>query len=170
MKLKKNICFLILGTNLGNKNQNLKNALNHISNKAGSIVSHSHIYTTEPWGYADQPEFFNQVIKIETNLSSKDLLQQLLKIEHGMGRIRTVKNASRIIDIDILFYNDEIIKDETLTVPHKVLHKRRFVLEPLHEIAPDHVHPIFKKTIATLLKECDDNLKATMLPLSDKIN
>lgn len=153
-----NTCFLITGSNLGDKLSNLEQAANLININAGTIVRSSSIYETEPWGHSDQPVFLNQVLQIITKLSPPLLMEQLLLIEKEMGRQRTFKNASRNIDIDILFYDDQVIHEKGLDIPHKSMQSRRFVLVPLQEIAPDFIHPELKKSISELLIECSDPL------------
>lgn len=151
--------FIALGSNLGNRELNLQTAKQLIETRLGPISASSGIYRTEPWGYQDQPEFYNQVIEIETTQSPEVALRELLHIEEEMGRKRTFKNASRIIDLDILFFSDLIIQHSDIIIPHPRISERRFVLEPLNEIAPEFVHPILQKTIHQLLMECPDTLK-----------
>jgi 2-amino-4-hydroxy-6-hydroxymethyldihydropteridine diphosphokinase len=149
--------FLGLGTNLGNRLENLKKAVENISTSAGEVISSSQLYETEPWGFKSGDHFLNMVIQINTSLKPADLLKQLLKIEIGMGRVRGAeKYSSRIIDIDILLYENEIIRKPYLKVPHPLMSERKFVLVPLCEIAPEMIHPVLNKTFAALLKECGD--------------
>lgn len=143
--------FLGLGTNLGEKKKNLEKAREKIVVIAKTIKS-SPIYETPPFGIAEQPYFYNQVLEIETILKPKLLLEKLLAIEKEMGRVRTMKNGPRIIDIDILFYDNLILKTESLQIPHTGAVTRSFVLIPMNEIAPEFVHPIEKKRIREL---CD---------------
>jgi 2-amino-4-hydroxy-6-hydroxymethyldihydropteridine diphosphokinase len=151
------IAFLGLGTNLGDREENLKKAIENISAFAGEVISFSQIYETEPWGFRSEDHFFNMVIQIKTNLKPVDLLKQLLKIEIQMGRARgTEKYSSRIIDIDILLYENEIINKPYLKVPHPMIQERKFVLVPLCDIAPGMIHPVLNKTFKILLEECDD--------------
>ena len=160
---KKNIAFIITGGNLGDKKKNLESAASQIESKVGHIVQQSSIYETAAWGITDQPTFYNQVLAIQTELFPEEIMQILLQIEKDMGRVRTIKNASRKIDLDILFFNNEIIKSENVTIPHKEIPNRRFVLTPLNEISPNMVHPIFKKSIHELLNECKDKLEVKKL-------
>ncbi|MEO7536374.1 MAG: 2-amino-4-hydroxy-6-hydroxymethyldihydropteridine diphosphokinase, partial [Ferruginibacter sp.] len=118
----------------------------------------SGIYRTAAWGNTDQPDFLNQVIIADTKLNASETLQQILSIEKLMGRIRTTRNAPRTIDIDILFFNKEIISEKNLTVPHPEIPNRRFVLVPLNELSPDLRHPVLNKSIHVLLAECADPL------------
>jgi len=151
--------FLLLGTNMGDRRKNLADALWAIEARAGMIRKRSAIYETAPWGKADQSLFYNQVIQIATFLKPKNLLDQLLSIEKTMGRLRNEKWGERIIDIDILFYGDEVIESDTITIPHPQLPYRRFALIPLAEIADDFIHPSMFQTIHELLKNCPDILE-----------
>ena len=150
--------YLLTGGNLGNRLNNLIDACKLIEQYCGKIVQQSAVYKTAAWGITDQPDFFNQALGVQTELSSEQLMQKLLMIEEQMGRKRVVKMGPRIIDIDILLFNNEIIHQAHLTIPHPRLHERRFALTPLEEIAPDTIHPIIHKTIHQLLLECTDTL------------
>lgn len=155
--------YLLLGTNLGNKEDNLKKAIKLIK-KLGKIKKHSAIYETEPWGFTEERNFFNMAVCLETFLSPFELLNEILRIEISIGRKRQEKQwIAREIDIDIVFYDDRIIHDECLTVPHPQLQKRKFVLVPLNEIAPRFIHPSIGKNISTLLKECIDDCEVELL-------
>lgn len=158
-----NKAYLLIGGNLGNRKRQLKRAAKQIEKACGKIILSSHFYKTEAWGKTDQPAFYNQAIAITTQLPALQLLDTLLNIESGMGRHRAEKFGPRIIDIDILLFNEENIHYPGLDVPHPELPNRRFALEPLNEIAPDIVHPQLKKTISRLLKECPDGLKVQKL-------
>lgn len=140
---------LALGTNIGNREQNLELALDEIS-EFGEIKAKSSLHETEPWGYKQQNKFLNMAIEIETDLKPIDLLARIHEIEHKMGRTKEIKNGPRIIDIDILLYEDQIIDKKTLKVPHPRMHKRKFVLDPLEEIAANKVHPELNKSITKL--------------------
>lgn len=158
-----NKLFLITGGNLGDRRKNLELAEKLIGERIGSIEKSSKIYETEAWGNRHQPAFYNQVHIVKTNLSSPEVLDGILKIEEEMGRKRTVKNAARIIDIDILFYNKDIVNKENLQIPHPHIADRRFVLLPLSEVAPKFNHPVLKKTIDELLLITTDRLKVKEL-------
>lgn len=148
---------LLLGTNIGEREENLKKAAELIAEKAGSIIQESKIYATAPWGKQDQPQYLNQALLLQTWLEPEALLYILLEIEQEMGRVREEKWSARIIDIDILLMEDKVIASETLTVPHPHLQHRNFTLYPLNEIAPDWEHPTLKKTVNELLKESADS-------------
>jgi 2-amino-4-hydroxy-6-hydroxymethyldihydropteridine diphosphokinase len=155
-----NQAVLLLGSNLGNTSQNLENARLKLSKKAGKIINASSLYETPPWGFVHQNNFLNQVLIVETALNPFELLTVILETEQLMGRERNGEGyQARIIDIDILYYNDMIIEEERLTVPHPLLHERMFAMAPLSEILPDYVHPIFKEDNKSLLKKCNDQSK-----------
>ena len=149
--------FLLTGSNLGNHSGNLKSAADYLE-QSGKIVKKSAVYRSEAWGYKSSQEFFNQCIEMETDLTAVSLLECILQIERDMGRIRTGKGYSdREIDIDILFFENEIINSEILIVPHPRLHLRRFALVPMDEICGSFFHPVLKRTISELLQLCPDN-------------
>ncbi len=150
--------FLGLGTNLGDREANLRRAVESIIENIGPVVRSSSVYETEPWGFRTRDLFLNMVAEVETKLKPSGLLGRMLMIEANMGRLRSGKGySSRIIDLDILLYGEEIMDSKSIVIPHPKLHERRFVLVPLCEIAPDLIHPVLKKDIKTLLKECKDN-------------
>ncbi len=149
---------ILLGGNLGNRVENLTLAIQLIKENCGKIIHTSAMYETAAWGIANQPDFLNQAITIETSLSPEKLLQQLLSIENKMGRKRSVKYGARTIDLDILLFDDAIINLPNLQIPHPALTQRRFALIPLTEIAGSTIHPIEKKTIQQLLLDCKDEL------------
>jgi 2-amino-4-hydroxy-6-hydroxymethyldihydropteridine diphosphokinase len=124
----------------------------------GKVTRKSKLYVTAAWGNSNQPDFLNQVIIVETKLTALQVIEVILNIEIKMGRVRTTKNAPRIIDIDILFFNKEIIAEENLDVPHPQIQNRRFVLIPLNELSPNFKHPVLNKTMHQLLKICPDTL------------
>ena len=154
--MKINLVYLGLGSNLGNRQENLELACRLISENIGTIVAQSSIYETAAWGLTEQDDFLNQVICISTRYKAPEVLTKILAVEQSMGRVREVKWGARTIDIDILYYNTDIIKLNNLTIPHPFIQDRRFVLAPLAEVAPDFVHPCFKQTNATLLANCID--------------
>jgi 2-amino-4-hydroxy-6-hydroxymethyldihydropteridine diphosphokinase len=159
-----NKIFLITGGNIGDRKKNLKAALGLIQSKIGKIIRSSKIYETDAWGITDQKSFYNQVHVVESDFSAQEVMKKILKIEEEMGRVRTIKNAARIIDIDILFFNEDIVNQQNLTIPHPQIINRRFVLSPLNEIASNMIHPVYKKNIHELLAMCKDELKAKPLP------
>lgn len=150
--------YLLLGSNMGNKKALLQEARSLLQEKAGKIIGQSSLYESEPWGFEAHEWFINQVIIIETPLRPNELLFAAQTIEERLGRVRaqTEGYVSRPIDIDILFYNNEIIESPALTVPHPLLQNRRFTLLPLAEIVPEYKHPVLNKTIEKLLAECSD--------------
>lgn len=150
--------FLLTGGNIGDRPNYLSLAKKEIEKRCGKILQESSIYETAAWGKEDQEAFLNQVLRIETALSSKELLHTILKIEEDLGRTRDLKYGPRIIDIDILFFNDEVIDSHGLKLPHPQMQNRRFVLVPLNEIAPQKIHPVIKKTVSQLLSDCPDPL------------
>lgn len=164
-KPKLNIAYILLGGNMGDKKKNLLIALSNIEEQIGKAIQKSSVYETEPWGNHNQPSFYNQVIAIETTLSAFELIQQLLNIELEMGRSREMQTKweKRIIDIDILFYNEEVINTAMLIVPHPRLHERNFTLKPLLEIAPKLFHPVLKKSIQELFNLSTDTLTVAKL-------
>jgi 2-amino-4-hydroxy-6-hydroxymethyldihydropteridine diphosphokinase len=153
-----NRVFLLLGSNLGNRQQYLQQAIELISTQIAPVKNTSSIYETQSWGKTDAPDYLNQVVMLETEIPASELLRKILDIELMLGRRREEKWGSRTIDIDILFYGDEIIDEENLQVPHPELHKRRFTLDPLSEIAPGLFHPVLKKTILDVKNELKDSL------------
>ncbi|MBK9509677.1 MAG: 2-amino-4-hydroxy-6-hydroxymethyldihydropteridine diphosphokinase [Cytophagaceae bacterium] len=151
-----NRLILGLGTNLGDKNSNLQEAINLIESEIGTIKKKSSVYETQAWGVENQDNYYNMAIEIETNFWPFKVLNMILAIEEKMGRIRSKKWESRIIDIDILFFNEVSISSENLSIPHPYIQKRRFVLEPVCEISPDYFHPKFRKSVTKLLEDCHD--------------
>lgn len=147
--------YLSLGTNLGNKRRNLVTAAALLAERVGDILALSEIYETEPWGFDSSNLFLNAALILETACSPSELLQATRLIEIEMGRIAKSDGSyeDRIIDIDILLYDDVVMQTDRLTLPHPLMHTRRFVLEPLAEVAPDVIHPVFQKTINQLMTE-----------------
>jgi len=150
--------YLILGGNLGDKRDNLQKAIELIAIHIGNVVKSSSIYETEPWGETDQPGFLNLALIAETNLSPLKVLEEIHKIEALLGRKREEHWGARTMDIDILFYDNEIINLSNLIIPHPYIAKRRFVLAPLLEIIPNFVHPVLKQKIKSLYSACEDNI------------
>ncbi len=146
--------YIALGTNLGNRLANLREAIDFFSSEL-RVIRESTIYETPPWGYIEQPAFLNMVIEAETKLAPRALLSYLKDKEKNLGRIKNFRNGPRLIDLDILFYDDLILDEKKLTIPHPRLHERAFVLVPLAEIAPAFIHPLFGKKINVLLQDVD---------------
>ena len=151
-----NTVFLLTGSNLGNRAENLGKTLDLLNLSTGIILDESAIYETQAWGVNDQPDFLNQVLKLRTILNPFDLLTHIERIEEEIGRSETFRGGPREIDIDILLFNDLIVEKEGICIPHIHLHNRKFVLIPLNEIAPSFTHPKYNKTIGELLSECKD--------------
>jgi 2-amino-4-hydroxy-6-hydroxymethyldihydropteridine diphosphokinase len=160
----KNI-FLSLGSNLGDRKQNINKAIESVSDLIGTVWQSSSIYETEAWGNTSLQPFLNSIIEVNSALSSNEILEKINKIESMMGRVRKEKWEPRVIDIDIIFYDHLSMQTDQLTVPHPLMQNRKFVLAPLVEIAPDFVHPVLKKTMKKLLNECEDQLK--VWPIKD---
>lgn len=160
-----NIAYLLIGGNLGNRSANLQKAIQLIEQNCGQIVQLSAIYETAAWGLTDQPSFFNQAIQLQTSLAPETLMQELLNIETEMGRIRSIKLGPRIIDLDMLFYDQQILNTDLLVLPHPAITQRRFALLPLAEIAASFIHPVYSKTIELLLEECPDQLDVQKLSI-----
>ncbi len=158
-----NRTYLLIGGNVGDRQQNLEQAAQLIEAAAGKILERSTVYETAAWGKEDQPAFLNQVLHVETSLEPQPLLQTILQAELDMGRKRMEKYGPRTIDIDILLYNDIVLDTHQLVIPHPQLHLRRFALMPLAEIAPMQIHPKLKKSIDELLLECTDKLSVKKL-------
>ena len=152
---KQNTIYLSLGTNLGNKKENIDKAIELLKQKI-NIINTSKTYETKPFGYKDQDNFNNLVLKATTILQPQELLFFTQFIEQQLGRKVTFRNGPRIIDIDILFYSDLVQDSNDLTIPHPNLQERDFILQPLSEIEPDLIHPILNKTIKELEKEVKD--------------
>lgn len=150
--------YLLLGSNIENREQYLFKAT-HFLKGIGEVIKRSSVYETAAWGKLDQSTFLNQAVLLKTKLAANELLDNILLIEVQMGRKRLEKYGPRTIDIDILFFDEEVIDTARLIVPHPAIEKRRFTLEPLVEIAPSIIHPKLKKTVQLLLKECTDTLE-----------
>ena len=152
--------YISLGSNMGNKKENLEKAISELSQVKDTFVTKkSEIIETEPFGYKEQDDFLNACVGIKTLLSVRELLKELLAIEKRMGRERKIKWGPRIIDLDIIFYGKEVIEEDDLIVPHPYMEYREFVLKPLEEIIPNFVHPLLMKRVSTLRKELEENEK-----------
>jgi 2-amino-4-hydroxy-6-hydroxymethyldihydropteridine diphosphokinase len=154
-----NSSYLLIGGNEGEREAALSEARTHLEAAAGAIRQTSSLYETAPWGRPDQPWFLNQALLLATEADATALLKTLLHIEERMGRIRQEKYGSRRIDIDILFFNDAIVRLPELVIPHPEIANRRFVLEPLCEIAPEYCHPVLHLSVRELLLACTDPLE-----------
>lgn len=161
--------FLLLGSNQGDRSKNLSQARLLLGNLTGTVTCTSGVYQTAAWGMEEQPDFYNQVLKIESTLAAEGFLKIIHRIESDMGRIRSTKWGPRIIDIDILFAGSQRIRSSELTIPHPGIPERRFTLVPLHEIAPEFIHPALNKSIRQLLAECKDPLTVTRVVTGDTI-
>jgi 2-amino-4-hydroxy-6-hydroxymethyldihydropteridine diphosphokinase len=153
-----NDVFLLLGSNMGERNSFLLQAMAGIKKEVGKIVKASSVYETQAWGKTNEADYLNQVLLVQTMLQPRALLNSILQIELSLGRKREVKWGARTIDIDILFYNDGVVNESGLLIPHPELQNRRFTLEPLAEIAPGFMHPVLQKSMLQLKNELQDGL------------
>jgi len=151
--------YLLIGGNLGNREENLKTAVNLLQIEGGKVTGSSAIFETAAWGITNQSPFLNQALLLETMHQPARLLEIILEVELKMGRIRGEKNGPRIIDIDILFFDDLIISEPQLTIPHPLIQNRLFALAPMKDLEPHLKHPVLKKTISELFDECPDKLE-----------
>lgn len=155
--------YLLLGSNLGDRCGYLEQARRLISAEIGPLTGLSALYETEPWGIKDQGRFLNQVVCLNSDAEPQFLLGIILDIEQRIGRVRSgIRNDARTIDIDILFYGDHVICSPELSIPHPLLHTRRFTMVPLNEIAPQLFHPVLKKRVGELLGLCEDPLMVSL--------
>ena len=147
------IAYLALGTNIGNKRRNMITAAALLAERVGDVLALSAFYETEPWGFQSENTFLNAALQLDTSLSPLELLKATQEIEIEMGRTQKSNGAyhDRIIDIDILLYDNLVLQTPELTLPHPLMHERLFVMEPLAEIAPNVIHPVFKKPVISLL-------------------
>jgi len=151
------------GSNQGDRLNSLVQAAKLIDSLIGKVIQFSPVVESEPWGFEAETTFYNQVLVVETQQTPQQVLKQVLEIETKLGRKRSGKEySSRIIDIDILFYNEKQVEENNLVIPHPLLHKRNFVLQPLAEIAPDLVHPVFQTTISELLSQLKDSSRISV--------
>jgi 2-amino-4-hydroxy-6-hydroxymethyldihydropteridine diphosphokinase len=151
--------YLGLGTNLGDRLKNLEIAITSIAEKVGEPYAYSSIYQTAAWGNTNQPDFLNMVVGVKTNLKPENLLETTQQIELQMGRERKEHWGERIIDIDILFYEEIVLLSGNLSIPHPYIVDRKFVLAPLIELIPDFKHPILKQTVEELYLNCEDRME-----------
>ncbi len=151
--MKEHIVYLALGSNLDDRLSNLKQAIAALTPQL-DVKKKSRVYETPPWGYEDQPKFLNQVVRAKTYLEPEPLLKHLKRLEVALGRKESFPNGPRLIDIDILFYDDLILHSPSLVIPHPRLHERAFVLLPLMDIDPELVHPVNRKTVREMLEGC----------------
>ncbi len=157
--------YLLLGTNLGDRAANLHRATQRIEGAVGPVVEASSCYETAAWGVTEQPAFYNQVVRIETALEHEALLRTLQDIERQLGKVKVGHWRERLIDLDILYYGNRLVRTPRLTLPHPQLHHRRFTLVPTVEIAPQFMHPVLGKTQQQLLAACADQLEVRKVTL-----
>ena len=164
MVLDQNKVYLLLGSNMGARLQLLEEAIKNIGIQVGKVTAQSSIYETAAWGKTDQPGFLNVAIAVITALTPLEVLSKALAIEAELGRIREEKWGTRLIDIDLIFYNNDVVSvPGQLEIPHPEMQNRKFVLVPLAEIAPELLHPVFHTTISSLLSALDDELSVTKI-------
>lgn len=155
--------YLLLGSNLDEREKNLKKAVDQLAFSGFKIKRKSSLYQSAAWGITAQPVFLNQVLEVETTMTPAEILNEILSIEERMGRIREVKWGQRLIDIDILYYYDHVVSTANLTIPHPQIQNRRFTLVPLCELIPDVLHPQMGKTQKALLEATEDSLEVLKL-------
>ena len=146
-----NKVYLAFGSNIGESMKTIESAFTLLEQNQMKITNKSSIYETEPYGYKDQPNFVNGVVEVETELTCREVLKNILDIELKLGRVRTIHWGPRVIDLDIIFYNDEIYCEQDLIVPHPDLQNRDFVLKPMNDLCPEFIHPILKKSVKEML-------------------
>ena len=151
--MKEHIVYLALGSNVGDRLANLKEAIASLTPQM-DVKAKSPVYETPPWGYKDQPKFLNQVIRAKTYLQPEPLLKHLKRLEVALGRKESIPNGPRLIDMDILFYDDLVMYSSALTIPHPRMHERAFVLLPLMDLDPELIHPVNKKSVREMLAAC----------------
>ena len=162
--LEYNTAYLLLGGNLGDREANLKKAIELLNDKIGNVIAISSLYETAAWGKTDQPSFLNQAVSLETRLTALEVLEYALSIEQELGRVRKDKWGERLIDIDLILFGDEIINiPDKLQVPHPHMQDRKFVMEPLAEIAPEVIHPLLGETMLDICRNITDPLEVKKL-------
>lgn len=162
--LEYNTAYLLLGGNLGDREANLKKAIELLNDKIGSVIAISSLYETAAWGKTDQPSFLNQAVSLHTRLTALEVLEYALSIEQELGRVRKDKWGERLIDIDLILFGDEIINiPDKLQVPHPHMQDRKFVMEPLAEIAPEVIHPLLGETMLDICRNITDPLEVKKL-------
>ncbi len=144
--------YISIGSNLGNRKNNIRLAIKKLMGFC-NIEAYSRVYRTKPYGVTDQPDFINLAVRVSTILEPAELLEELKAVEDSLGRVRIIRWGPRTIDLDILFFDDLIIKTENLTIPHPDLQNRYFVLKPLNDISPDYIHPVIKLTVAEMFRQ-----------------
>jgi 2-amino-4-hydroxy-6-hydroxymethyldihydropteridine diphosphokinase len=164
MELDSENVYLLLGSNLGDRETLISDALTEIAQHIGPVFSKSSLYETAAWGKEDQPTFLNIAIGVKTMLSPLEVLEKVLEIELELGRVRHEKWGARLIDIDVIFYGNRVVDmGEKLQVPHPQMQFRKFVLEPLNEIAAEYMHPILQLKVSEILERLNDNLSVSKL-------
>lgn len=164
MELDSENVYLLLGSNLGDRNALLKKAVEEIGKYIGEVFIKSSLYETEAWGREDQPGFLNMALGVKTIFDPMQVLEKVLAIELDLGRVRHEKWGSRLIDIDIIFFGEQIVDmGEQLQIPHPYMQDRKFVLEPMAEIAPDYIHPVFQLSVSEILERLSDNLSVSKI-------
>jgi len=164
MALEFTTAYLLLGSNLGNRSEILEKAIELVRENIGEVSKKSSLYETDAWGKTDQPVFLNQAIAVDTALTALEVLDKALAIEQKLGRVRKEKWGERLIDIDLILFGEEVINiEDRLQVPHPQMQFRKFVMEPLNEIASESIHPILNLTISEITKNITDNLEVKKL-------
>ncbi len=162
-----NDVFFLLGANLGEPLAQLRGAATALEKRVGTIQKTSSVYASVAWGIEEQPPFLNQILLVSSPLSARAILEEIQQIENDLGRVRLQKWGARTIDIDILYYNNEVVDEEDLRIPHPYIAQRRFTLLPLVEIAPDYVHPTRQVTNKELLQSCEDDLHVQLFSTTE---